>query len=245
MKLIGFDANQSIVLKQGERNSNLYFVKKGQLRMFFMQDNKEKVIKNLNPGDIFGEDTFFNLTVCTASVTASSGTEVNFLEKDILAEWGKKDLGLESKLRDYTLKLKKTSDLLLEKGLDRRCMKRVKTSSRVSLQSLDTSDTPIGEPIAATLEDISRGGVSFTLKITKEKILGLFMEPKVNLKYSINMSDSQKDMDQNGTVVAVINHFYDYSVHVKFDKMLDEKTIEDVIPSSESEYGELELETDS
>jgi len=46
-------------------------------------------------------------------------------------------------------------------------------------------------------------------------------------------------------VVAAIHHFYDYSIHVKFDKMLDEKTIEDIKASGGAKDKELEMLTDS
>ena len=73
----------------------------------------------------------------------------------------------------------------------------------------------------------------------------MFMKPRLNLKFDINAGESQHKIDQNSTVVAAIHHFYDYSIHVKFDRMLDEKTIENIESSAGSGDGELEMFTDS
>ncbi len=244
MKSAEFEPKQ-LVFRQGERNSNLYFINKGQLRMFFMEEEKEKVIKELDEGDVMGEDAFFNLTVCTASVIALSKAEVNFLEKDVLAKWEERDLGIESKLRDYCLKLKKISGLLKKRRLDRRLQKRIEISNKVSIQSLDASGAPRGKSLTGTLADICGGGVSFYLKTPKENVVNMFEEPRINLRFIINTGGSQQDLEQTGTVVAAIHHFYDYSIHVKFDKMLDEKTIEDIKASGGAKDKELEMLTDS
>jgi len=244
MKSVMFDSKQTI-FRQGDRNSHLYFINKGQVKMFFMQEDEEILIKELNPGDIMGEDTFFNLTVNTTSTIALSEVELNFLKKDILPKWEKRSIGIESKLRDYCLKLKKTSDLLQKKGLDRRSQKRVAISSKASIHSLDASGAPVGKPIIGTLADISQGGLSFYVKIPKENIHRMFMEPRLNLKFNLNAGESQHKIDQNGMVVAAIHHFYDYSIHVKFDSMLDEKIIENIESSAGSEDAELEMFTDS
>ena len=244
MKSAVFDAKQDIFL-QGERASRLYFINKGQVKMVFKQGDEDLLVNELNPGDVMGEETFFNLTVCTTSAMAFSGVELNFLEKDILAKWEKRALGIESKLRDYCLKLKKTSDLLQKKGLDRRSNKRNEISNKVSIQSIDASGAPVGKSVTGTLADISQGGVSFYLKIPKENVLKMFMEPRLNMKFILKAEDSQHKIDQNGIVVAAISHFYDYSIHVKFDKMLDEKMIEGIKTSTGSEDGTLEIFIDS
>ncbi len=244
MKLAQFKPKQ-VIFRQGERNSNLYFINKGQLKMFFVEGEQEKAIKDLDEGDVMGEDTFFNLTVCTESVTALSSVEVNFLEKDVLAKWEKKDLGIESKLRDYCLKLDKISDLLKKKGLDRRSRKRIEISSKVSILSLDASGAPRGKSLTGTLADICAGGVSFYLKIPKENVVNMFSEPRIKVTFNINKRESRRNIEQTGTMVAAIHHFYDYSMHVKFDKILDDKTIEDIKTAGGTKDEELEMLTDS
>ena len=45
--------------------------------------------------------------------------------------------------------------------------------------------------------------------------------------------------------VAVLTHLYDYSVHIKFDNLLDDKLFEDIKESAGSEDEELDILIDS
>ncbi|MFH1480939.1 MAG: cyclic nucleotide-binding domain-containing protein, partial [Pseudomonadota bacterium] len=244
MKSATYDANKSIFL-QGESTSKLYFIYKGRLKMVFNQKDEEILIKELNPGDILGDDTFFYLTVCTTSAITLSRVELHFLEKGILTKWENEFSGIEPRLRDHCLGFEKIADLLKKRGLDRRSQKRVKISSKVSCQAIDASGSPIGQSIRGTLSDMSTGGLSFYLNIPKEKAAKMFLEPKLNIKFTLNEGESKKRIDQHGVVVAVLSHLYDYSIHFKFDKMLDEKMIERIKASENSGNGELELFTSS
>src|SRR4030042_88894 len=191
MKSAVFDAKHYI-FRQGERDSRLYLINKGQLHSVFNQGDEEILIKELNPGDVIGEETFFNLTLCTSSVMTVSEVELYFLEQDILTKWEKRALGIESKLRDYCLKLPKISKLLEKKGLDRRSHKRVEVMSKVSIQSLDESDRPVGQSVMGTLADISRGGLSFFVKIPKEHINNTFTTQRLNMKFTLMTEGSQQ-----------------------------------------------------
>ncbi len=243
MKPARFKAGE-VVFKQGDRDSRLYFINKGKLKMLFSQGDQKKTIKELNPGDIVGDEAFFNLTVCTSTVTASSDVDLNFLEKDILAKWEKAGLGIGSKLLDYTLKQKKTWEFLCEQSMDRRSEERIEISVKVSIQSLDQSGSPAGKPVTGTLADICPEGASFYLKIPKENVLKIFEAQRINLKFNISSGDASLNVDQNGTVVAAMHHFYDYSIHVKFDKSLGKEIFEEIGKASVSREGELEVFSD-
>jgi len=244
MKSAVFDAKHYI-FRQGELDSRLYFISKGQLHLVFNQGDEEILIKELNPGDVMGEETFFNLTLCTSSAITVSEVELYYLEKDILTKWEKRALGIESKLRDYCLKLPKISKLLKEKGLDRRSHKRIEVMSKVSIQPLDASDSPVGQSVVGTLADISQGGLSFYIKIPKENIHKMFMEQRLNMKFTLMTEGSQHKIDQNGTIVAAISHFYEYSIHVRLDKILDEGLIEGIQTSPGSGEESIEIFIDS
>jgi CRP-like cAMP-binding protein len=244
MKPAAFDAKH-YVFRQGERDSRLYFIGKGQLHLVFNKGDEEILIKELNPGDVMGEETFFNLTLCTSSAVTVSEVELYFLENDILAKWEKRALGIESKIHDYCLKLPKISKLLKEKGLERRSYKRVEVTSKVSIQPLDSSDSPAGQSVMGTLADVSQGGISFYIKIPKENIHKIFMEQRLNMKFTLMTEGSQHKIDQNGSVVAAISHFYEYSIHVRLDKILDEGLIEGIQTAPGSGEESIEIFIDS
>ena len=244
MKSIRYDAGHTI-FKKGDHDSRLYFINKGLIKLVFNQGDKEILIKELKQGDMLGEDAFFSLSLSTTTAITLSAVELNYLEKDVLARWELKSYGVEPKLHDYYLKTKKIDDPLETKGSQLRAQERIAISGKVRVQFMDSSGASVGEPITGALSDISQGGVSFYLNIKKERITKLFIDPRLNLKFSLMVGGSEQRLDLNGTMVAAIPHYYDYSIHVKFDNRLDRQVIEGVKKSRESGEGDLELLIDS
>jgi hypothetical protein len=244
MKPVRYEEGHTI-FKKGDHDSRLYFINKGRIKLVFTHDDKEVFIKELKPGDMLGEDAFFSLSLSTSTAITLSAVELNYLEKDILSKWELKSYGIEPKLHDYYLRTKKIDDPLETKGPQQRTHERVSISGKVRVQFMDSSGIPSGEPVTGALSDISCGGMSFYLSIKKEKITRLFVEPRLNLKFSLMVAGSEQRFDQNGTMVAAIPHYYDYSIHVKFDNRLDKKVIEGVRGSGDSGEGDLEVLIDT
>ena len=111
MKSAAYEAQQ-IVFRQGEMNSNLYFIHSGRLNMFYHKGNQGILLKTLGPGDVAGEDTFFTQSTCTTSLMAHSRVKLNYLEKTVLRKWQSDASNLMNKLQDYCLKLETVKDLL-------------------------------------------------------------------------------------------------------------------------------------
>jgi CRP-like cAMP-binding protein len=234
------------IFKKGDHDSRLYFINKGQVKLVFYQGDKEILIKELKPGDMLGEDAFFSLSLSTMTAITLSAVELNYLEKEILSRWELKSYGIEPKLHDYYLRIKRADDAIDTKGSQQRIHERVAISGKVRVQFMDSSGIPVGESIIGALSDISEGGMSFYLNIKKEKITKLFIEPRLNLKFSLMIGGLPQRFDLNGAMVAAIPHYYDYSIHVKFDNRLDKQVIEGAKKSGEgAEGGELELLIDS
>jgi CRP-like cAMP-binding protein len=244
MKSVKYGPGHTI-FKKGDHDSRLYLINKGQIKLVFYQGDKEILIKELKPGEMLGEDAFFSLSLSTMTAITLSAVELNYLEKDILSKWELKSYGIEPKIHDYYLKIKRSDNTLETKASQQRTHERVAISGKVKVQFVDSSGIPVGEPIIGALSDISEGGMSFYLNIKKEKITKLFIEPRLNLKFSLLIGGSAQRFDLNGTMVAAIPHYYDYSIHVKFDNRLDKQVIEDAKKSSEGAEGELELLMDS
>ncbi len=234
MKEATYDPGQPI-FEQGDRNSNLYFINQGKLQMVYSQEGNEMLINKLGAGDIAGEDTFFsNAAFCTISLITLSQVKLNFLEQAILLKWKDEFPSLESRLHDYCIKAGMVHELLQKKDLDRRTQKRVNISGNAVIQILNTSGNPSGKAFKGALLDISVGGFSFLLKISKQETARLLLGRKLNIRFTFPTGETQQEIDQNGTVVGVRDHvFGDHSVHVKFDKMLSERLIE-LIEEAES-----------
>lgn len=228
MKEGAYDADQTIV-KQGEINPKLYFVNQGQLKIVYRQKDKEIFLKNLGPGDIAGQESFFSNTVCTTAIVTLSLVKLNVLGKEILTKWDGEFPALKSKLEKFCLGFEKIQDLLKKKGMDRRSQKRVKISGKALFQLLDASGDPIGNAFTGDLADISAGGLSFIIKTSKEKIGRTLLGRKLNVKFSILTGEFQQKIDKNVTVIGVHYRILNnYSIHMKFDAMLNKKIVEEI-----------------
>ena len=65
--------------------------------------------------------------------------------------------------------------------------------------------------------------------ITKKETARILLGRRLNIKFTFPVGNNLLKFDQTGTVVGVrLQTFSDYSIHVKFDKMLNQKTVESV-----------------
>ena len=85
----------------------------------------------------------------------------------------------------------------------------------------------IGKAFKGELSDISVGGMSFFITTASQKNALMLLGRKLNVKFKFAIGGSYIDIDQNGVIIGVINHlFSDYSVHLRFDKMLNGVVVE-------------------
>lgn len=228
MKEQSYDPDQ-IIVKQGDRDTRLYFIDSGQLKVISSQEGMEILVNTLGPGSIVGVDTFFADTVCTTSVATLSDVKLRVVDKVVLSEWEKVCPSLEPKLHHYCLKFETVDHLLKKKGLNRRSHKRISISGQGIFQILDVAGDPVGKAFKGRLSDISVGGLSFFLKISKKETSRLLLGRALHIRFTLPQGASHQEMDINGTVVAVRSHpFEDYSVHIKFDRGLSERIVADL-----------------
>jgi len=228
------------VFNQGERNTNLYFVDRGNLSLICHIGGRDTLVKTLTQGDIVGEDTCFSNTVCTTSMITLSRATLYSLSRESMAKWEEMVPALHSKLCHYCQGLDRVHDLLEQKGLDRRIHKRLSVSGRGVMQVLDPSDNPVGRIYRVRLSDISAGGLAFFQRIAKRETAQLLLGRRMNMKIHHPVSTKEL-LNQTSTVVAVRPQpFEDYSVHIRFDHMLDEKTLQEIVDLSSAEIKGLQ-----
>ena len=216
MKTATFEAQQ-IVFRQGEMNSNLYFIYSGRLNMFYHKGKHGILLKTLGHGDIAGEDTFFSRSNCTTSLMANSPVKLNYLEKSVLQKWQSDASNLMNKLQDYCLKLEPVKDLLQKKELERRAHKRYAISGTAAIQ---ITDKPEGKVYKAELSDISASGASFIMN-TSPQSAEMLLGCQLNLKFLLPRVSGETKIDQNGSIVGVHGQlFNEYLINVKWDQPL-------------------------
>jgi CRP-like cAMP-binding protein len=222
-------SNDQPLFTQGDRNFNLYFINKGQLKMLCNHGGKEFLVKKLNPGDILGIDTFFSDSICTTSVSAFSVTTLNYLEKKVLREWKEKFPSLEKKLYNYCLKFEKIHELIKKKGLDRRAQRRFLINGKASIQILGANGARIGNSFRGIVADISASGMTCTINMPQKDIGQLLIGRSMELKLSLNIKRAGLYIDRVGIVVAVSSPpFENYCLHIKFRQNLESALIREI-----------------
>jgi CRP-like cAMP-binding protein len=222
MKKASYEAEQ-IIFRQGEVNSNLYFINAGRLKTFYHKDKHGILLKTIGPGDIAGEDTFFSNSTCTFSMMADSAVKLNFLEKIVLQKWHDEAPTLASKLQAYCAELESIIDLLQKKELERRAHRRFVVPGSATIQITAKPDNKV---FKGDLSDISASGVSFVMS-TSSKEADMLLGRHLNLKLAFDQAFPELRIDRNGSIVGIHHQmFNEYLINVKWEEPLDDDTIE-------------------
>ncbi len=215
------------ISRQGELKPRLYFINSGRIKVVYFKDGKEVLLKNVEPGQLAGEDAFFSITTCTTSMTALCTTELSYLDSDILKVWGTTAPMLESKLHGFASKTVKIPDLVKAKTMDRRILRRIAAGGKASAQLMDSSDNQVGKPFKVNMDDISRGGACFYVRIAKRETASLLLGKRLRISYFPAQMGLPNTIEESGTIVAICFHpFEDCTVSVKFDSLLPEALLE-------------------
>ena len=215
-----YELNEPVYL-QGEINTRLFFINRGQFQLFYNQHGQKILLKTLSMGDIAGQDSFFTASVCTTSLTAMNRAKVSFLEKETIEQWEDQYPALRTKLQDYCLDQQNTSDLIKDKGISRRRHKRYKITGDIMFRIFSGGGKPVGKTFRGELSDISAGGLSFFIKTSNKKNANLLLGRKLHLGFILNSVPSQEKIQKTGIITGVINHlFNEYSIHVEFEQKL-------------------------
>lgn len=216
-----------VIFHQGERNDRLYFINYGQLKLVHSQAGRETLLRMVNHGMIAGEDTFFSITFCTSSLITISKVKLSYLAKEDFQKWHDSLTSLYTRLEDHCVTLRKSYENAAKKTVNRRAHKRINISGPVMFQVTSGSGGTIGKAFKGELSDISVGGLSFFITTSNQKNALMLLGRKLNVRYRFAIGGSHIDMDQTGTIIGVINHlFSDYSVHLRFDKLLSGVVVE-------------------
>ncbi len=219
----------SVVVEQGMNNPCLYFINSGQARLTCWRGDDEIFLKKLGPGEIIGAGPFFDVSVWTVSLTVFGKTNLHILERGKFLELMDKYPGIEPCLYDYCLKTETVSDLLLRSGEDRRKYARFPVAILVNHTLLDESGQPSMRSFKGKIADISSGGLSFNIRISRKENARLLLGKGITTSIPVA---GGKAVECNGKIVAVRFQSYvesDYSVHVQFDEIITEEAVMSIV----------------
>ena len=223
------------IIKQEMLNDKLFFINEGRLKLLYQQDEHEIYIKQINKGEIVGQDTFFSISICTTAVITMSRVELSYLDRSALQKLEKQFPGFENKLHDFCLKSGDTTeDIYKKKKVERRRYPRFKISGEIATQLLDEKNKPVAKPFRGHLKDISVGGVCYFIKCSQKSSARLLLGRSAQFKISFPKDGGHKLVKTEGLIVGV-NYclFNDYIVHVRFSRLFSENQIREWTTSSQ------------
>lgn len=209
---------------QGDAGNSLYFIIDGQIKSVFTKGRQEMLIQTLGPGAIAGTDSFFSISVATTSLAAITLSKVAILTDDALQTIKNKYPGILPKLKDYCLSFDRAHELLSQKGLNRRVHERFKISGTLRFFVINGEGKIISNEHRGELSDVSLGGISFYVRTANREHARNLLGRRLMLRFGLPTQKGLLSAERTGVITGVISHmFNDYSVHVKFDKMLDSR----------------------
>lgn len=212
--------NGDTIVDQGQFISTLFFVDRGRVQLFSASHGGEYALKVLEAGEIFGAETFFDISTWTMSAR-SLGADISLLTWDRLLKLKENTPALRTKLMDYCSQFKLTNISFDKPGTTRRHFERVKVTGKVAVSLINKIGEESFFGTKGNLLNISRGGLAFSLRFSKKKnAIALLGQ---DLGVTVQTDLSPHTVQRNGVVKAVQCHDFvgnDYTIHLEFQKTL-------------------------
>ena len=218
-----------VLFEQGAKNSNLYFIDSGVAKYLYKEGHREMFIKKITAGNVAGMETFFDAGHCTSSLVALDQVKVRYLSSEALKNWARSLPALETKLSEYCDKEEKVHELLNKNAQDRRKQRRVSLPGRILIKITNKEGKPVGKTLRGDMGDVSAGGISFYIQAHSREQAQMLLGHDLYLRF--NMPPNMQEVERIAMVLAVRHQkasFDDkeqYSLHMKFNKTLAEKSI--------------------
>lgn len=223
--------DSQLVVRQGAYQKSLYFINQGKVNLSYSTGHNETHITTLGYGTVLGAGAFFDSSVWTMSVHCLGRTEISTLQFDDIERLTEEHPALESKLRDFCVKFEKLEVYFTQSSKDRRAYPRVNGSGRVAVQLIDSKGRFVGSMPKGDLSDISAGGVSFLSRLSRKENARILLGRKVQVTLPIK-HDDESDLICYGQVLgirAVSGIENEYSIHIKFDKLIENKVFDKIV----------------
>ncbi|MCK5163771.1 MAG: cyclic nucleotide-binding domain-containing protein [Desulfobacula sp.] len=232
LKKIKINPDKTII-KQGKLSNKLFFIEQGTLKVVYFKNGREMFLKNIIPGEVSGNDTFFPISVATTSAITLEQSTLHYLEREDFDNIVKKYAGFDKKLEQFCKKNVRgeIKDIIKNQGIERRNYNRYKASGKVAVYKLDPNKQPNKIPLYGLLEEFSEGGLSLMIKSSNKAEARLHLGKIVLLK--IIFEETGLKLAKNGIVLSVDNQlFKNYSMSLKLLKPIPLLKLQEVIGSN-------------
>ncbi len=225
-----YDKDETVVV-QGKVLSALFFIHQGKLKLHYNDHGSEVFVKNAGPGEVLGVDSFFNASVWTINATTMGRSYISMLRLEKLQDWKDDFPALESKLNDYCLKFDTLYSFFKKSKKNRREYDRKTITGKMSAIFLNEKNDEKGVNTRGELADISRGGVSFFIRISRKNHARMLLGRKIRVILPA-IETVGKHIYADGMVVAIRAHLAmenEYSIHIRLEKLLSNDDIRKII----------------
>jgi len=223
--------DEELVVHQGALQTALYFINSGRVKLFFKDKGNSILVKTMGRGEIIGAGSFFDASVWTISVASVGITDISILRFEKMQQWNAELPDLGPKLRDFCLRFESVGEIIRKSSQDRRKYKRHRITGRVTTLLLDNTGQTTGASSEAKLFDISRGGISYRLRMEKKENGRLILGRKVKIMLSAE-KNSEKHLGVIGDILAVKESLESeniFSVHVRFDTIINSLQLKEIV----------------
>jgi CRP-like cAMP-binding protein len=218
-----------IIIRQGKLNKALFFIDEGQLKNIISQGGKESFLHDIGPGDIAGQDTFFDVTVCSSTIVTVSSVKLKFIDRKSIDKIDKKFPGFSKNISKTCswLEAKNPKSSAKIKPLERRQSQRHNTPGKVVLQTFDNEKNPIRPAYSGWMEDISTGGASFTIRCADKDVgralLGRMTSLSVKFENGLERDFAGQIKDARFDLRST------YNIRLKYENQIPEGKLNEII----------------
>ena len=220
---------EEVIVQQGAANPTLYFINAGVVALTCKQGQKDIFLKRLKAGEIIGVGPFFDVSLWTVTLTAMTTVKLQILERQDFQKLLIYHPGLELSLADFCRRSDTVAELLKIAGESRRQDIRHPAQGIIVNNLLDVHGNPSPQKFKAQLADISPGGLSFVIRISKKENARLLLGRQV---VSFIPTGSHKLRESRGQIVGVSLQDYvdkDYRVHVRFEQSIEPGELQAIV----------------
>jgi CRP-like cAMP-binding protein len=213
------------VVSQGDQVNSLFFINSGRVRFFYVHEDHDDVVNVLGPGEVFGLEVFFDVSVWTLSAEAIGSADISILPYDSVLGWRKTFPGLDRKLERFCDRFENEQAAVYTADRNRRSHERYLMKGSVTMSFLNPEGRSLGVDCVLPGIDISRGGISCRMGTLEQENLRPLLGQNVDLSLTLKTGETQK---LEGSIMAVrLNHGAEEpSIHARFKEQLDENEIE-------------------
>lgn len=221
-------AASKLLQVKGKISNRLFFVESGNVALFYPKDGKNTVLTQLSRGDIVGELSFFEISLCPLSAATQSEVKLYSLTRAAAEKWQEPYPGLYDKLERFCRLRGKSDTVIKASGLDRRTNPRYQVDGIAGAVVLDKSAQPTELRFKGPISDMSSTGLCFEIKCSKQETARYLLAKTVELHLEFDQAPGAA-LDVLGRVSKVSFHLHnDYSVHVQFNERLGDPLFEQI-----------------